>query len=55
MPIPVQKGGSLKPASLMEKRRRLSLDPTLQRWLIVGGTVIILTIILVTVPDSRQD
>ena len=49
MPIPVQKGGSLKPASLMEKRRRLSLDPTLQRWLIVGGTVIILTIILVTV------
>jgi putative nucleotidyltransferase with HDIG domain len=49
VPIPVQKGGSPKPASLMEKRRRFSLDPTLQRWLIVGGTVIILTIILVTV------
>ncbi len=49
MPIPVQKGGSRKPASLMEKSKRFSLDPTLQRWLIVAGTVFILTLILMTV------
>lgn len=49
MPIPVQKGGSRKPASLMEKSKRFSLDPTLQRWLIVVGTVFILTLILMTV------
>jgi membrane-associated HD superfamily phosphohydrolase len=46
---PVQRGGSQRPASLKEKRRRFSLSPTLQRWLIIGGTVIILTAILVTV------
>jgi len=48
VPVPVQKGGLPKPASMMEKRR-FSLDSVLQRWLIVGGTVLILTTILVTV------
>jgi len=51
---PVQRGGSQRPASLKEKRRRFSLSPTLQRWLIIGGTVIILTAILVTVLIPRR-
>ena len=49
MPVPVQRGGSQKPTSLVEKRKRFSLDPALQRWLIVGGVVAILSLILMTV------
>jgi putative nucleotidyltransferase with HDIG domain len=49
VPIPVQKGGFGKPSSLIRKRKRLSLDPMLQRWLIVAGTVLALTLILMTV------
>ena len=54
MATPVQRGGSHRHASLKEKRRCVSLSPTLQRWEIIGGTVIILTAILVTVLIPRR-
>ncbi len=49
MPVPTQRGGAQKLTSLVDKRKRFSLDPALQRWLIVVGAVIILALILMTV------
>jgi putative nucleotidyltransferase with HDIG domain len=47
---PVHRGGTGKPASPVDKNKGKFLrNPIVQRWLIVAGTVIILTFILVSV------